>query len=694
VTGIYEPVSANDPYWRRASDLGSPIENRRPGERPTIQASEFVNPESIVDLQEPFDRGILSAWVPIDPTAYSYTDLDQLLIQARILVAIPRSLLESGQVTFGTALPDLLERTRQSVSATSALIALAVSGLLGVLIAAFALSIEGLARRRRSALSLLSARGAASRQLRGILVLEAALIALPASALAIAAAAVIMPQRIGLDGWLAPVALAITPLLLAAVLVAPDSLREARQDLAVRSTAPLRWVLEVSVAGAAAVALVLLQRRGLVGSSDIVAIDPLLAATPLLVAATVGLLALRLYPLPVRMVRAMARARTSPVWEVGSARAVREPAIGAIATLSLVSGVTIVVFSTVMISTVGSTLESAVRERLGATVQVTAHDLPDFLVAEISSLPGVRGAVALTSRESLTLTDEAGTIKVTVLLADPGALSDVRPDLPELIGVPSGTLPLLVSATLAERIQGSELALEDSRARAVGVVSETALPGATGLWVITDRAAAKELDLAGQVPARVLIALDDDRDVAIIDSITDIVLSAQPEQFVASARILDVQSELGQSRAAPTTFAVEASFAIVAAASLLLTVLIVALTAAASAASRNRVVGVLRILGMTPRQVRALVAWEFGPVAVTSILVGTLAGLGLPYLVTTVLDLRAFFGGSEVPQPSFEPVWIAVAVGSYAIAIAGAVIVTSALGRRFAPASTLKMGEA
>jgi putative ABC transport system permease protein len=105
------------------------------------------------------------------------------------------------------------------------------------------------------------------------------------------------------------------------------------------------------------------------------------------------------------------------------------------------------------------------------------------------------------------------------------------------------------------------------------------------------------------------------------------------------------------------------------------------------------VLGVLRILGMTPRQVRGLVAWEFGPVAVASIVVGTLVGIGLPYLVTSVLDLRAFFGGTVLPQPSLEPVWIAAAVGGYALAIVVAVLVASALGRRFAPASTLKMGE-
>ena len=693
VSGIYEPSTADDSYWRHATDLNSPIELRRPGEPGKIQASAFVNPGTIVGLREIFASGTITAWAPIDPNAYSYADLDQLSMQSGILVASLRDLPDFGRLGFSTALPELLERARQAVSAMSALIALAASGLLGMLIATYALSIQALLRRRHLALGLLSARGAAPAQLRGVAVLEAALVALPGSALAIAAAALVVPERVGLEGWLPPVALALTPLLMAGWLVAPGSLRESRRDIAVRSSFALRWVIEVSVAGAAAIALVLLQRRGLVASSDITGIDPLLAATPLLLAVTAGLIALRLYPLAMRMTLAMARARSAPVWAVGSARAVREPAIGSIATLALAIGVTIVVFTIVMISTVGATMENAVRERLGADVLVTAHDLPDSVVDDIRQVPGVDGAAALTSLSGLTLTDQAGPITVTVLLADPAALRNVRPDLPELTGAPAGTLPILVSAELAKRIQGTEVTIEESRLSTVGVVADSALPKPIGPWLIADRSAAVGLGLGGQVPSRILIALSDHGGDATVAAITGIVLSAQSAQYLASARVTDVRSELAQNRAEPITFAVEASLVIAAGGSLLLTALVVILASAASAASRNRVVGILRILGMTGRQVRGLVAWEFGPAVIASIIVGTLVGIGIPFLVTSVLDLRGFFGGTALPSPTIAPLWIAGAVGVYAIAVVGAVLVASALGRRFAPAATLKMGE-
>lgn len=693
VAGIYEPVDPDDPYWSHVYDLARPSVIRETGMPPRIQASAYVAPGLALSLREPFVTGILQAWIPVDPEAYSFSDAEALGSQTRNLTATPIGLPDFGQLNLATSFPQVLDEAIAAVAATTALIALSASGLLGVLVATYALSIQALVRRRRASLSLAAARGASLRQLRVVMVLEACAVALPGSALAIAAAALLIPQRIGLDGWLAPAVLALTPVVLAAVLVAPGSLREERQDLGVRSRSRLRWVLEASVAGMAVVALVLLQRRGLIASSDVVGTDPLLAATPVLLAATVGLLALRVYPIPLRLLRRLARGGSAPVAEVGSARAIREPAIGAIAALALVVGVSIVVFSTVMITTVGASLERAAEDVVGADVQVTAHDIPDSLVDELRAIPEVAGAVALTYRANVTLTDEAGGTKIGVVLVDPAALALVRPDLPELPPAAGGSLPVLVSESLSARIRGTDLRLVDVPVASAGVIPETAIPGMIDRWLITDEAAAPELGLSGQVPSRILIDLTEGADSSTVDAITEAVLAAQPDQFAGSARVYDVDSELGQRRSAPLTAGLEGALAVVAAATLILTMLVVALAAAASAGTRNRVVGVLRILGMTPRQIRALVAWEFGPVAVAALLVGTALGLGLPFLVTAVLDLRAFFGGVVMPRPTLDATWIAAAVGVYALAVLSAVLVATAVGRRFAPASTLKMGE-
>ena len=692
IAGIYEPKYPDDTYWSHAYDLERPTIVREVGMPNTIQATVYVAPDSIVALSEYFDQGTIAAWVPVDPMAYSFADRQVLATQVRSITATPVSLPDFGSLTFTSSFPDVIEVVQSKVAAISALIALSASGLVGVLVATYALSIQTLVRRRRFSLSLASARGASLRQLRGVMVVEAALIVAPGAAIAVAAAALLVPERVGVDGWLAPIGLALIPIALAAILVSPGSLRASRHDLSVRSNSPIRWILEATIAGAAVIALVLLQRRGLVASSE-VGVDLLLAATPLLLAASIGFLALRVLPIPLRAVRGVVRRRTVPVAEVGSARAIREPAIGAIASLALIVGVSIVVFSTIMISTVGGSIQRAAAEVVGADARVDAHDLPDALVDQIRSLPDVSTAAALTIRENVVLTDEAGTTRVRVVLVDPAELAAVRPDLPELAPSSASTEPVLVSQSLADILQGTEVRLGDVPVQPVGVVSDVAIPGLSDDWLVIDRAAAGDLALAGNVRSRVLIDLADTYGSASIEAIRSTVLSAQPERYVGSVRVYDVRSELAERRAAPTTSGLESSLILIAGAALVFTMLIVALAAAASAASRNRVTGVLRILGMTPRQIRGLVAWEFGPVALAALLVGTALGVGLPYLVTAVVDLRGFFGGATPPAPLLLPAWIAAAVGVYALTILATVLIAAALGRRFAPASTLKMGE-
>ncbi len=694
VAGIYDLTTPSDTYWSHAFDLERPAIIREAGGPPKIQATVYIDPESILGLQDSFALGTLAAWIPLDPNAYAYSDAAQLSKQVRNLTATPVPLPDFGSLGLRTTFTDVIEATVASVEAISSLIALAASGLLGVLLATYAMSIQALIRRRRASLSLASARGATNGQLRGVMVIEAALIALPGSSLAIVAAALLLPQPISLDGWLAPLVLAMIPIILAAALVAPGSLRDSRQDISVRSRSGLRWVLEAAVAGAAVLALVLLQQRGLIASAGAVGIDPLLVATPVLLASAVGLLALRLFPLPLRVVRSLLKGRTAPVAEVGSARAVREPAIGAIATLALVVGVAIVVFSTIMVSTIGVSMQRAATEVVGADLQVTAHDLPASLVREIADLPGVTGAAALTYTSNLVLRDQAGGIRVSVVMVDPEALAIVRPDLPELAaGSSGGAYPVLVSEGLSEQIKGTGIRLVDVAVQTSGIVPDAALPALGESWLVIDSDAASDLGLEAQVPSRVLVDLADIDDPAVVDEVRSAVVAAQPEQFVGSARVEDVSSELAQRREAPITSALQGSLVLVAAGTLLLTMLVVALAAAASAVARNRLVGVLRIIGMTPRQVRALVAWEFGPVAVVSLIVGASLGITLPYLVTAVLDLRGFLGGTSLPTPSLDVGWVAIAVGVYAVTVVAAVLVSTALGRRFAPASTLKMGE-
>jgi putative ABC transport system permease protein len=419
---------------------------------------------------------------------------------------------------------------------------------------------------------------------------------------------------------------------------------------------------------------------------------PAAAATPVLIAAAACVVALRVYPLPLRAAQRVQRRRTGPVGLVGAARAVRDPALGFVSALALVIGIFVVVFSTVTVTTVESGLAAGARDDVGADVQVQAHDLPESLVDDLTALPGVLAAVTLTTNSGVGFSDELGSTEVNVMFADTEALHAVRPDIPVLRPQADGRLSLLISSDWASRVSGTDLMVGSAQAAPAGVIAADALPGISRHWVLIDASESGGLGIESRVPERMLVALDPAAP-AEVSAIEDLVVAAQPEQFAGAVRALDAAARLAEVQAAPTVAGLRWALVITAAASLLLTLVTVILASVAAATARNRMVGVLRILGVDARQIRAIVAWETAPVAALAVLVGTGLGLSVPYLVTSVLDLRVFLGGHSQPGPVIEPLWVAGAVGAFLVVVVLASAIAGAIGRRFAPAGALKMGE-
>jgi putative ABC transport system permease protein len=62
-------------------------------------------------------------------------------------------------------------------------------------------------------------------------------------------------------------------------------------------------------------------------------------------------------------------------------------------------------------------------------------------------------------------------------------------------------------------------------------------------------------------------------------------------------------------------------------------------------------------------------------------------------VVTDVLDLRPFVGGRVQPHPAVEPLLVLAGMGAFVLVVLAAGLVAVAVGRRVAPADTVKMGE-
>jgi putative ABC transport system permease protein len=98
----------------------------------------------------------------------------------------------------------------------------------------------------------------------------------------------------------------------------------------------------------------------------------------------------------------------------------------------------------------------------------------------------------------------------------------------------------------------------------------------------------------------------------------------------------------------------------------------------------------LRALGLRRRAASALVAWEVGPVAVTALVVGTLLGCALPWLVLAGVDLRTFTHGTVAPAVTVDAGLLALVLGGFVVVVGAAIWVALVLGRRTGVAESLR----
>lgn len=687
VSGVYEPIDPEDRYWAHAYELRRGSEIRGPGGQPILTASVYLNPLTSVPLRSELQGAGIRVWYPAVIDAIEYADAAALLVATQKLTALGETLSNGEPLTFDSNLSNEIGGVVDRVTAITALLALIGSAALGVVFAVLALGVRAVLERRRPVLGLASARGATPTQLRLTMLIEGLIIAGPVSVAALVIAALLAPARVGLETLVVPILVALVPPGLFAAMASPRLLAPVRADLGARTRGRSRWIIEATIAGLAALALVLLYRRGLVTASASLGLDPLLAATPLLLALTTGVAVLRLYPVPLLAFQRRLARRPGAVGMLGSARAVREPAGSFAGVLSIVVAVAAAVFALVMAATVTAGLESAARQAVGADIRLEQTGVSREVIDEIAGTPGVRGVVAYEIVPEVAITMGFDRVSVDAVFADLAALAELRPDLLPSVTAAEPGIPFLASPDIAERMSDTTTTIADADAVRVGIVPEGALPGTGKTWLLIDAAHAPELIGAEYAPSVVLV--DTTSDVTELSAAIAGMLQASERE---AAEITDTASVLAEAASRPLTAGLSTALGVAAALSLLLGVLAIVLGTVAATGARNRMVGVLRMLGMTPRQVRGLVAWELGPVAITSVLAGTALGLALPFIVVSALDLRAFVGGTGPVAPAIPVAFVAAAAIGFAVVVIAAGFVAIAAARRISPAAVVKMG--
>lgn len=709
VAGTYAPKNADDPRWQHVDNGATMGTLYDPNRGMSAYLTAFLSPENRGNLGPPSSVR-MRVWYPVDPSTVtgSTGQVQTLLAQVNGFLAEQHTFAAAEQIMdspadqiplFTTGLTETLDRVVSQQRATSSLLAVVAAGPLGVALAVAALGARLVVHRRRQALAMTLARGAAPGQLRWLVAAEGLALGVPAAAVGHVAAMLLVPGPTPWWQWVVTAAVGLVAPVALALSVDDASLLQRRRDLSGRSASRWRWVAELAVVVLAAVATWRLLDRGARGDDAADSgIDLLVAATPVLLALAACVLALRLYPLPLAALASALRGRPSLTPFLGAARALRDPAGGLVPGLAVVLGTTIALVSAVLLSTVTRGAEVAAWEGNGAAVRLSGPSLSEELRAELEAIDGVVAVGGVgDSGSTQDLRVDGGRDAIRIWVAEP-QVEQVYAASPLVDGPPpqfwaGEGIPPVMTLGDAARVVGADDAerpeVQVSRLGQVEVLGHLGeVPGFTapsaGVLVDGERWVAA----GGSMPrvTTTLIAVADGVEPRVVaDAVTDVVGTG--------GVVTTVSTRLDDFAQAPVTTGLRQLFVGATLVSGLLTVLAVVVVQLMGSTARARLLATLRTLGLGPRQTRALTAWELAPLLLTSVVVGALLGLAVPWVLLQGLDLTGLTGGVRQPDLYLDLPLLGLVLGAVVVTVLIAVTTSAWIAGRTNLAQALRVGE-
>lgn len=709
LTGVFEPVDPAALTWLADPRLLQPVPRTWPyfDDFVPLPMATLVTDQAGVDAAvelglNPFLEFQNVARVRIDPQL-----LDQGWAPAgRDAVAATLAHPDRRQGIFiRTRLAELIDEFERQSVAARAVTAVVAAGLIGTGVGLLLLAARVTVDRRRAELALLRARGASQSRMVGRFVAEALPVLLPAAAVGWALHR-LLPGRpdpgVLLGVGALPLAMAVV-VLLAVPVAAVVSRRSGpgRRELTRYRPAPVRLTIEALVVLLAGLGVLLLHERGLTGTiaaardpvgttGSVATADPYLSAVPVLIGLAAGLVALRLYPWPLRLLGALAGRGRRVVGFLGLARAGRATPATALPLLVLVLAVVLGGFAGAVFESVVAARDAAALRSVGADLRVeTDRELTGSAVAEVAAVPGVT-AVAGAVEAGFIRVDGRPVQAAVVLLVDGPAYQRVLAAigapgrLPEsLVSAAPGTEPVPV---LTSRLSpGRELAVEIERvpypAEVVGGTDDLPTLHGARFWVLVPRQALPE-----PPPVEELLISGAEADPAAVRQAVASASGDDPEQLAVTT-LVDRRAELersGFNRALTLMFVVGT---VGAAAGGLLAV---GLALVVQAAARGRALSLLRTMGLSAGQARGILLVELVPVTALAVAVGAVAGTTMPLLLAPSLGLTEFTGGAPLPI-AVNPTTVGLLAGLLGVFVIGGALVEAAVNRRLGLGQVLRV---
>ncbi|MEU8836408.1 FtsX-like permease family protein [Streptomyces sp900116325] len=433
VTGLYRAADASDPYWQLDSLGGRGVRTLAFTTYGPLLADPSV-------LASPRTSQGASAWLATADFRGLGTERIAALRSAAESgsAALRKDPVFAGSVTVRTGLPTVLVQAERTLTVSRSTLVIVAVQLVVLAACALMLVARLLNSERAGETELLRARGGSRRRIRGLIALEAVLLALPAALCAPLFAGPLSRElversslgRIGLrfddaagpSVWLVAGLVAVC---CAAAVVAPavSAGADLRRGRAAALPAPLRAGADIALLAVAAVAYWQLNRQTSHSGTGVLSddrsgrlgVDPLLVVTPALALLAGTVLILRLMPLAARFVeRRAAGGRKLPAalaaWQFS-----RRPQRGAGPVLLLVLAVSMGMLAIGQSASWDRSQGDQADFRVGASMRVRDNDLVSPGDAgQYASQPGVMAA-APAHRSALGL---SGNRVATVLALD------------------------------------------------------------------------------------------------------------------------------------------------------------------------------------------------------------------------------------------------------------------------------------
>jgi putative ABC transport system permease protein len=711
IVGVFEVADPADPFWADDQSLVKPT---------TRQVGPFTQVDDITSLAAdtayadfesrlPTEVDLRFTWrYDVDPNALDAATAQPLLDALGRMQAIFPSAIASGGTlpTAGLAgnLRGLVQTFVEAWLSIQTVFLIIGIGVGAVAFAAMGLVTVLASARRRTIVALWRGRGASEGQIIRSSLAEAVVLIVPPALVALVLAILVVPGQALLPSIAicAGVALAGTVLLAAAVPNAPPGPpRGASRDVRVLlRTQPRRLVAEALVVLVAVVGAFLLRERGVRGTSstgELTTADPLIAAVPALAGIALGLVVMRLFPLPMRLFAQLSGMRRDLVPVLALRRLTRSPLSGAVLVVLLSTGA-VWAFASAALVHVERAAEVVGWQEVGADYRITARSEPLPRAFDALGVAGVqaaarayRGAASLPVRGltvSLIALDVADYQRVVAgTPADPGLP-------PQILGDVKSLLPAIVSSELAESSRGIalgdtfEVTISGARVPLTAVETRARFPGieATDPFVIISRDQLLELrdDLTALNTSRLLfVRAPSSADAALTLAVSGNVAGASLERRAQRSSAIQTSPVVNIVReGALVSVAIAAVFAVLA----------VAAGLALTGAARANEVAHLRAVGLTRRQAFGLIVVEHVPTVAVAFAAGLALGLGLFIGLRPSLGLAAVVGSAiEVPvEIGGGQVLLVLAAISLIVAIG--VGLAAAVQRRVVPSLALRRG--